>query len=83
MECPHAVVAETLRLHPVNTFLNRRCTLSAGQATYSLLPHDDYAIPDTHCPVLIPIAALHRLNMFLHLEGGLRLRVRRDRANGD
>lgn len=59
MEYLHMVVSETLRMHPFGAFLNRRCTLAAGQAGYSLRPFVDYDVPDGMC-VLIPVAAIHR-----------------------
>lgn len=59
MQYLHQVVAETLRMHPFSMFLNRRCTLPAGQRAYSLQPHADGEIADG-CSVHVPVAAIQR-----------------------
>lgn len=63
MEYLHMVVSEVLRLHPIMPFLDRRCTLPAGQTTYSFGPLLDYAMPDGF-GVIVPIAAMQRDERF-------------------
>lgn len=59
MEYMHMVVSEVLRLHPILPFLDRRCTLPAGQKTYSMRPFADYDLPDG-MGIIVPVAAIHR-----------------------
>lgn len=53
------VVSEVLRMHPVIPFLDRRCTLPAGQKSYSFRPHADFEMSNG-MGVIVPIAAMQR-----------------------
>lgn len=52
------VISEVLRMYPPLPFLDRECTVPAGQ-TFSTAPISEYAIP-AGMPVVISIYSLHR-----------------------